>query len=124
MIKYKIVHCFNDICYENCPYHLDEAFQRFWKSRALYSCDHAFIAQEGKKIIGFFRFDNLEGTLYGAGTYILPAYRKLGIAKKLWNKAIKYYNPHSIEVCITSSGAEKLINSLKEYHSDINFCVV
>jgi GNAT superfamily N-acetyltransferase len=120
MIIYKIVdrkHAITDI---NYPPDLDIRIKRWWKYMRLYYCNHAVLAFDKKKgketLIGFLRFDKQNQHLYAGGTYILPAYRKRKIAKKLWQRAIKFAKPTYIEVTTASKGGAKLMASLvKKY---------
>lgn len=130
MIKYQTVTKKHPICQEKIPSNLHYLIQRFWKSRELNNCgttSHAILAYDKDEIIGFFRYTSESSHsgkfkyLYATGTYILPQYRSQGIAKKLWSKAIKESKANRVYVSLTSRKASKLINSLKQKHTDVYF---
>lgn len=116
MIKLELVDSTHPMCFEKSPDKLSSGAKTFWKSRLLYKCDFAVIAKDNNKIVGFLRFDIGGLTLYGHGTYVIKTYRNLGLAKKMWNKAIRSSKAKYVNIVATSDGALNLANYLKNKH--------
>jgi GNAT superfamily N-acetyltransferase len=114
MITYKIVGSDHEICGHTCPASLPRRMHNFWKSRCLGSSHGAVIAYDGKKVIGFFRWDKSWKYMYGYGTYVLGKYRRQGVAVKLWKRALKKIKPRQVYVVITSYSGEALAFALKK----------
>lgn len=93
----------------------------------LYDCNYSILAfdKKGKEetLIGFLRFIKSGKEFLADGTYVLPAYRKQKIAKKLWIRAIKFAKPNYIEVITASRNGRKLIASLVKKYFDIEWFV-
>lgn len=124
MIKYSVVDYGHPICQETCPENVSHYMKKFWTSRELGECDAAIVATKGDEIVAFFRYYYSPGErIHGAGTYVLGPYRSMGVAKKLWHHAIKAVKPRYIDVTATSAGAVRLLNSLQEKYSNIQWYI-
>lgn len=55
------------------------------------------------------------------GTMVIPKYRKFGIAKKMWDHAIKQIKPDMIDVYTASTGGTALISSLTKKYPKIDW---
>lgn len=119
-LKIKIVNKDHFICDNTYNKELGPSIKRFWKTRQLnyVSADKAIIVTDNGKIIAFFRYMVGTYTHYlsigGLGTYVLPKYRKLGLATKMWDMALKDIQPAFVVVTITSKSFVKFLNSLKK----------
>lgn len=114
MLRYKVVGWTHKICHSNPPKDLDRHMKRFWKRFDLGGCSGAAVAYHKKKVVGFFRFDKENKSLYACGTYVLRPYRADGVAKKLWIRALKRAKPKFVEVYTASKGGVKLVASVKK----------
>lgn len=124
MVRYRVVDRHHPICQEQCPEDAHHFVKKFWDSRGLGACDGAILATKGQELVGFFRYyDYSNSWMYGAGTYVLSAYRSQGVAKRLWTAAIKEVQPIHIDVTATSAGAIKLLRSLEQRYTNISWHV-
>ncbi len=127
MIKIKWVNKDHIICSNVCPKELDQRMKKFWKSRRLSwtKADGAVIITDDNKIIGFIRYMTGQYNCYysflALGTYILPKYRKMKLASKLWTTALNKVKPAFVVVSLTSPISINLIESLKKKHKGIKF---
>lgn len=91
----------------------------------LFDCNQALLAfdKRGRKeiLIGFVRFIKNDKDFLADGTYVLPAYRRQKIAKKLWARALKYAKPNYIEVYTATKGGAGLIASLVKKYTKIDW---
>jgi len=75
--------------------------------------DGGVLAWDGKRMVGFFRyFRECEGTVNASGTWVDPAYRRRGIAKKMWNRLIAR-RPSRVEVSTYTRGGRALVESIR-----------
>lgn len=90
------------------------SMKQFWKKHDLQSCSGAILATDKGKMVGFFRFefDRPDKYLYATGTYVLSAYRRQGLGKKMWQRALRHIKPASVEVFISSPQGARLVTSL------------
>lgn len=115
------------ICREKCNKTLHPLIKKFWKSRHLNSTesDLAVIAIDNDQIVGFVRFMIGKYRWYysvgGLGTYILPQYRKKGLASKMWFKILDLEKPGFVVVTLTSRNAKRLFQSLETKYKTIKF---
>lgn len=124
MIVYRHYHNNHPMCGAIPPKNLPDSMKRFWKTRLLGESEYAVVAYENGKIIGFFKYYLTRSKRMNAyGTYVMPAYRKLGVAKRLWNIAIKKISPKKIRVYLTSKSGTKFLASMIEEHNKIEFLI-
>lgn len=124
MLKFSIVDSNHLICSSDYYRNLNKYMENFWCSRELSASDHAVLVHDNNELVGFFRFDLQNNTLFGAGTYVSSKYRNKGIASKMWEMALDSKNPAIVEVYLTSYGAVKLMNSITSSlkYKNIDFC--
>ena len=128
-ITYLCVHKSHPILKQKLPKGLHPLMEKFWFSRGLDhigSCDFAILAFDKKSsnmsasnIVGFFRGYIEGGSLEAMGTYVLPKYRNIGMAGRLWKEGIKYANPFYVNIVATSRDGMKLAKRLSKKHSEI-----
>lgn len=84
-------------------------------------------AKVGKTVIGVFRYEvkrrKSKKLLIACGTRVVTQYRKKGIAKGLWEIAIKQVKPTHIDVMTVSTEGERLVNSLARKYPQIDWMV-
>lgn len=98
---------------------IDKKIQ-FWLSKwFLGECSHVCVAIDNGKVIGFFRFDIEKKILWASGTWVSNSFRGKGIAKNMWDRAIKFANPNKIVVIVTTNGGLKLVKKVKNQYSKI-----
>jgi len=83
--------------------------------------DHAIIAQENGKIVGFFRFDLIRGRLYAYGTWVDKKYRGKKLGTKMWIRVLREKLPHLVTVTAISRGGAGLVNSLRRKYHNIHW---
>ena len=85
----------------------------------------SIIAYEGKKVVGFFRFSVSKiynsVRLEASGTWVARTHRRQGIARALWEKALKYYKVTNVSVPVTSNSGMELVRKLLVSHKDVEF---
>lgn len=112
------------MCGDSPPKNLPNSMKRFWKTQVLGESEYAVVAYDNGKIIGFFKYYLTRSKRMNAyGTYVMPPYRKLGVAKRLWNLAIKKINPKKIRVYLTTKNGEKFLDSMVKEHNKIEFLI-
>jgi len=91
--------------------------KRHWKSWHGEGCksDYAVVVKDNEKIIAFFcfRFKPLNKYLHSNGTWVSPKYRRRGIAKKMWNKAIRKFKPAVFYAAIVSRDGQSFSRHMK-----------
>ena len=79
-------------------------------------------AAGNKDLVGFVRWAEDAQTIHLLGTYVLGGYRSKGIARRMWEEAIEYFEPKkTIEVVVMSSGGLALVQSLKMNHPHLKW---
>ena len=81
----------------------------------------AIVVFDSKKLIGFIAYNKEQNQLESYGTWVSPNYRKLGIAKQLWELAIEKAKPKEIFVTVASEEGRILIESIEKKHTEIRF---
>jgi len=108
------------------PSFISDDSWKFFQEVACESAGHVVIAQPfgSRRVIGWFRFTlQYKPTrhLYAQGTWIDVEYRKLGIAKALWDCALKEKYPSTVSVVIASHDGRALIRTMKRRHIKVLF---
>jgi len=87
---------------------------KFWERVNLPpNSDEAVIATHNKKLIGFFRYRILSnGELDAEGTWVEKKYRRKGIAKAMWKKAIRKHKAKYISVTTVSRMGHGLVRKI------------
>lgn len=119
------------VCGVDCDQRLDPRMSKFWKSRGLsgYPADRSVVVTDGGRIVAFFRYLLFsmryarveEHGIHALGTYVLPDYRRRGIARQMWDRAISSASPRHVVLSITSRGARALIRDLSSRHPSVAF---
>lgn len=126
-VKIKTVSYRHPICFSKCPKQLDPLMHKFWYTRNLsyIEADGAVIATDGDKIVGFFRYMVGKYKWYdsigGLGTYIMPEYRNIKLASKMWAAALKKIKPAFVIITMTSRKMNLLVKSLERKFPSIQF---
>lgn len=79
------------------------------------------LAFDGASNVGGFQFEVSPQGIVAWGTYVLPSYRGKNIARQMWVKALKHFEPKSVHVCTISKSGENLINSLSKKYNQYNW---
>jgi GNAT superfamily N-acetyltransferase len=89
----------------------------FWKTWCLSPSEHGFIALDGHRLVGFFRYYLEEKdwwTLCAAGTWVAPSHRGQGIALKLWSAAQRREQCRRLEATVVSEGGQALVKAFQK----------
>lgn len=84
--------------------------------------DEAVVAVEGDRLVGALRWDHLtkEGRgLRAGGTWVAPEQRGSGLARTLWQRALR--GQRVVEVTTISRGGKALIASLKKRYPRVSW---
>jgi len=81
-------------------------------------CDpRCAVAIMDSRVIGMFSY-SMQGCLLAAsGTEVSPKYRKIGIARSLWDLAIRTERPISVYVGVCTDRGMTLVNSVHRIHN-------
>lgn len=88
---------------------------------------YAVVAMEGDRRAGILRYRvdrPSKGKLRSCGTYVWPAYRKLGLAKRMWRSVLRRISPKMVDVVCVSDKGHTLIQSLQREYPTIKWDVV
>jgi GNAT superfamily N-acetyltransferase len=99
--------------------------RRFWLRMCLAEAEEAIVAYEDRVLVGFFRFTvyhRANGTtmLIAAGTWVDTAYRKSGLGRRMWDRAIEIGNERGaspideIDVSLGSKLGGRFVDKLVE----------
>ena len=137
MIRLRVVEACHFVCcgkgttssyyHEVKPSHLlPQPAQDFWKRNTLAPAERAVVAFRKvpygpEKLIGFFRYYEIENGIFAAGTWVSHHSRGKGIARRMWTKAITLEQPKRIEVTAVSTEGEHLVASIKALYPGIVF---
>lgn len=104
----------------NCNWTLSKEGEEYYKGRISKDDECAFIAVEGKKVIGYLVGSLTEGEDYRNlpkvaeldNTFVLKEYRKLGVGTKLHQEFIKWCKSKKVEIIKVQATAQndKAIN--------------
>lgn len=124
MITYKVVGPEHDVCGFDYPADFPAVMKNFWKSRQLENAHGAVLAYDGKKLIGWFRWNyGSRAEIYAYGTYVLSEYRSQGVAIKLWRRALRATSAEYVHVFTTSYGGRKLCSALEKKFPKIRWYI-
>jgi GNAT superfamily N-acetyltransferase len=99
----------------------------FFKKWAHLPCDYVIVATTKQRVIGFFRFNVFEyptkdnhpvPELHAAGTWVEAAYRRRGVAFKMWERAFDFTRPKFINVSTASKHGRKFVRTLRRRWSE------
>jgi len=75
-----------------------------------------------KELIGFVRWSEDAESIRLLGTYVLGGYRSRGVARRMWEEAIDYFDPQkTVEVVAMSTGGLALVQSLQMRHPQLKW---
>ena len=84
-------------------------------------CQHAVVATEAGKLVGFLRFGTYRNTIFAWGTWVDPSQRGKGIGAHLWHLLLKKYHQKTVEVTTITARGSRLVNTLSENYPDRNW---
>lgn len=87
-------------------------FQAFF---ATTPANGAIVATLHRELLGFLRFLATEHTVFAAGTWVAPTARRAGLGTRLWQRLLRRYPEHKIEVATITRGGTALIRSLRQH---------
>jgi ribosomal protein S18 acetylase RimI-like enzyme len=108
------------------PSYISDASWEFFQEVACDGADRVVIARpiNKRRVVGWFRF-SLERKptrhLTAQGTWVDEEFRKLGLAKEMWDMAFKEYYPSTVSVVTVSKEGRKLIRAMKLKHIRVLF---
>ncbi len=81
--------------------------EMYYFFKELWDSDYAIVCKDGRKIIGFFRWDiskyeDDKGYLYSHGTFVEEKYRRTKIAQTMWKMAYEKMEPKAVILCVSS----------------------
>ena len=74
--------------------------------------NHAVIATDGRELVGFFRWFDGEFDTCAAGTWVHPAFRRSGLALRMWTKALASQKG-CFEVVTATRAGEAFVRKLR-----------
>lgn len=83
--------------------------------------DQAVIALSEDKLVGIWKYYKEGKSIYSAGTWTHPEYRKLGIAKTLWSKILLTQKVTSVKVDVATDRGRTLVDTLAKQYPKIKF---
>lgn len=87
--------------------------------------DGAVILWRDGVIVGFFRYgEDSPGAIRAIGTWVHPDLRRLGLAERLWAKALKSLHVTKVKVPTISPAGNKFVAALRGLHSDVEFAII
>jgi predicted GNAT family acetyltransferase len=75
--------------------------------------DEAVIAYQGDTPVGFFRYSCRHYNLHAHGTYVQVKHRGKGVAKRMWQLAIRRTSPVELTVDVISDGGMGVVRSVE-----------
>lgn len=89
---------------------LDDDAKTYWRKWRLASAEHALVALDGRRVVGWFRYYLYDDVDLGAcGTWVHPDYRGRGIGARLWKKVLRRYRPATMRAVTLSAGGRALV---------------
>lgn len=92
---------------------------QFWERWGLGEADEGVVATHEEKLVGFFRFSMDEDTLWAAGTWVAPSFRRQGLATRMWDKAFRMYKPSNVYVTCATQMGFRFVGYLRRQHPTI-----
>ena len=91
--------------------------------------EFAIAAMLGRRCVGLFAFnrhaDSGSPWLEARGTYVCREYRRCGVAKKLWQRALDAHaDCEDVIVAVVATGGKKLVLSIEASNADRAFAMV
>jgi predicted GNAT family acetyltransferase len=106
--------------YNNSPKRLNHCVQNLMCSE---EHNYVFVAMLGDETIGIYECEYYNGILNSHGTVVSNKYQKMGIASKLWKKALLTLKPKKIYVTVVSDRGFTLINKVKNYRKSAEWVI-
>jgi hypothetical protein len=84
--------------------------------------DRAVIALDNKgHLVGVWQYDKEPKKILSCGTWVIPKYRKHGIAKKMWEFGIIREKPRNVGVMVVTDRGYSLVDSIRKRFSNIKW---
>ena len=76
----------------------------------------AVVATDSGRLIGFFRFDRRPNSsiLQAIGTWVDPEYRRIGLARRMWRRAVHHTKVSRITVYTATRAGSALVRALAD----------
>lgn len=78
----------------------------------------AVIAMNGDTMVGFYRFQLWRNYIVSLGTWVDPSHRRMGMASRMWSKAISEFPGYKVEVTAVSGSGEAFVEFIKSRYPE------
>jgi len=75
--------------------------------------DRAVVATRKGRMVGVLKYNIKHGLLSSKGTFVVPGWRKTGLATYLWRRAIRWERPNRVKVQVVTDRGKTLAHRLK-----------
>ena len=88
--------------------------RRFWSHFHLGDAERGVVATHEGELVGFFRYNTVNGVVSAAGTWVAVPFRRQGVAQQMWCMAVQRHQPpRGVEVVVASGAGDRFVRSLQ-----------